>query len=53
MAEEITLERDIDEVLGGMQAAEADVFDAELEASTGEPEDEDESAEDVDTDEDE
>jgi hypothetical protein len=46
VAEEITLERDIDEVLGRMRAAEADALERKLEASAVEPEDEDDGAED-------
>jgi hypothetical protein len=46
VAEEITLERDIDAVLGRMRAFEADALEQELEASAVEPDDEDEGAED-------
>jgi hypothetical protein len=39
MVDEITLEQDVDEVLGGLQTVEGDVMSAPVERSDFEPED--------------
>jgi hypothetical protein len=49
VADEITLEQDVDEALGSLEAAEADVMDsAGPEASSDEPEDEEDEGSDGD-----
>jgi len=45
MADEITLEHDVDEVLGGLQAVEDDVVSPPVESSPFEPEDDPEEDE--------
>lgn len=49
MADEITLEQDVDEALGMLRTAEGDVPDSPAEVSAPEPEDEPEDDEDEDS----
>jgi hypothetical protein len=42
MVDEITLEQDVDEVLGGLQTVEGDVMSAPVEHSDFEPEEDEE-----------